>query len=175
MMSALPGFYQTVGLEAEPLERLVLTALDSGAIPHQEIRVFASAELPVAALYIAHPAAHLAARTMGEPMALARALPIEAQRAFLSRLREFSGQLPRVPETSYYLSRIAVRSELRGGPVSGEVMTDLWRESMANGQGCSLHVERDNARAVSFYLKHGFEEVTSTVTSPRYRVFWRSR
>ena len=77
------------------------------------------------------------------------------------------------PETGY-VDQIVVGIEVQGFGAADVLLAEARRLSPA---GLDLHVNRDNARALGFYQKHGFKTVGEDV-NPRsgaavYKLSWR--
>jgi putative acetyltransferase len=73
-----------------------------------------------------------------------------------------------------YLDQIVVVPEAWGSQAATALLAAAKQASPA---GLDLHVNRDNARAIRFYEKHGFsvsgEEVNPRSGAPVYRMRWR--
>jgi putative acetyltransferase len=78
------------------------------------------------------------------------------------------------PRTGY-LDQLVVAPEAWG---SGTAAALVDAAKLASPSGLDLHVNRDNARAIRFYEKHGFavsgEETNPRSGAPVYRMSWRS-
>ena len=78
------------------------------------------------------------------------------------------------PRTSY-LDQLVVAPEAWG---SGAAAALVDAAKLASPSCLDLHVNRDNARAIRFYEKHGFavsgEETNPRSGAPVYRMSWRS-
>jgi putative acetyltransferase len=78
------------------------------------------------------------------------------------------------PRTSY-LDQLVVAPEAWGSGAAAALVDAAKRTSPS---GLDLHVNRDNARAIRFYEKHGFavsgEETNPRSGAPVYRMSWRS-
>lgn len=77
------------------------------------------------------------------------------------------------PDTGY-LDQIVAASECQGRGIADVLLAEARRLSPGN---LNLHVNRDNARAIGFYQKHGFvvtgEDVNPRSGAPVYRMSWR--
>jgi putative acetyltransferase len=74
-----------------------------------------------------------------------------------------------------YLDQLAVAAAMQGQGIAERLLT----QARALTPLLELHVNRDNARAIAFYRKHGFT-VTGESTNPRsgapiYLMRWRGR
>ena len=78
------------------------------------------------------------------------------------------------PRTSY-LDQLVVAPEAWGSGAAAALVDAAKR---ASPSGLDLHVNRDNARAIRFYEKHGFavsgEETNPRSGAPVYRMSWRA-
>jgi ribosomal protein S18 acetylase RimI-like enzyme len=75
---------------------------------------------------------------------------------FLARLKEARPSLPALPEISLYLARVAVAESYQGRGVSKALMEDFFGRLGKETSWC-LHVSTDNARALRFFRRFGFE------------------
>ena len=79
------------------------------------------------------------------------------------------------PQTGY-LDQIVVATQCQGAGVGAVLVAEARRLSPA---GLDLHVNRDNARAIRFYEKHGFiktgEDINPRSGAPIDRMSWRPR
>jgi len=88
---------------------------------------------------------------------LVRGLDREVCQGFLRRLRQDRPTLPDLPEESLYLARIAVANDYRGLGVAEVLMEDLFGRRERETSYC-LHVLTENARALRFFQRLGFEQ-----------------
>jgi putative acetyltransferase len=79
-----------------------------------------------------------------------------------------------VDASTGYLDQLVVAPEAWGSEAAARLIDAAKRVAPA---GLDLHVNRDNARAIRFYEKHGFavggEEVNPRSGVPIYRMSWR--
>jgi putative acetyltransferase len=79
-----------------------------------------------------------------------------------------------VDPTTGYLDQIVVAPEAWGSPVAAALIGAAKRIAPC---GLDLHVNRDNARAIRFYEKHGFaisgEDANPRSGAPLYKMSWR--
>jgi putative acetyltransferase len=79
-----------------------------------------------------------------------------------------------VDPTTGYLDQIVVAPEAWGSPVAAALIGAAKR---ITPRGLDLHVNRDNARAIRFYEKHGFaisgEDANPRSGAPVYKMSWR--
>jgi putative acetyltransferase len=90
---------------------------------------------------------------------------------------EMSGEIVgfvTVDPSNGYLDQLVVAPEAWGSSAASALMDAAKRIAPT---GLDLHVNRDNARAIRFYQKHGFamsgEEFNSRSGTPIYRMSWR--
>lgn len=69
-------------------------------------------------------------------------------------MERFRAQVPDPPEGSHYLARFAVAVADRRRGIASRLLDDF--RAGAAGASLSLHVHRENADAIAFYLRHGF-------------------
>jgi putative acetyltransferase len=77
------------------------------------------------------------------------------------------------PDTGY-LDQLVVATDKQGGGAAARLLAEARR--LAPG-GLDLHVNKDNARAVRFYEKHGFaktsEDINPRSGAPILKMSWR--
>jgi ribosomal protein S18 acetylase RimI-like enzyme len=109
-------------------------------------------------VYAALPAAGLGRAQMLGALKLAQTLAAADRRVFLGALAAFGDEVPPVPDSSFYLSRLAVDPNSRGAGIGAAMLADL--QTVAAKRGCqsiSVHVRADNEDAVRFYRTQDFE------------------
>jgi putative acetyltransferase len=93
--------------------------------------------------------------------------------AAADRTAEIAGFVT-VDPTTGYLDQIVVAPEAWGSPVAAALIGAAKRIAP---RGIDLHVNRDNARAIRFYEKHGFaisgEDANPRSGAPLYKMSWR--
>ena len=72
----------------------------------------------------------------------------------MAQLRRQSGIMPQERAMGDYIARFAVHKNLRGTGTADRLM----RLFAAGRPVISLHVRKDNPRAIRFYYRHGFKE-----------------
>ena len=86
-------------------------------------------------------------------------LSTDSARKFRNHLQHYNGGFGTVPRESIYLSRFAVDKDYRGSGLASrllEVFLCLEDDNVRGRDQFSLHVDRDNERAIAFYSKHEF-------------------
>ena len=80
-------------------------------------------------------------------------VPADMMGDIVAHVRSATGAIQTPPEEGHYLARIAVLPEM-----AGRGLADLLLARFAEGgqEPHVLHVRGDNARAISFYRRHGF-------------------
>jgi ribosomal protein S18 acetylase RimI-like enzyme len=129
-----------VGQEGTELERLFIGLVGS----------------EVAGLYACVSTEALPTVMMEGSLRLLRGLDPEVRLDFLARLKEARPSLPALPENSLYLARVAVAESYQGRGVSKALMEDFFGRLDKETSWC-LHVLTDNARALRFFRRFGFE------------------
>jgi putative acetyltransferase len=96
-----------------------------------------------------------------------------AETAAAERTAEIAGFVT-VDPTTGYLDQIVVAPEAWGSPVAAAL---IGAAKHIAPRGLDLHVNRDNARAIRFYEKHGFaisgEDANPRSGAPLYKMSWR--
>lgn len=150
---SLPELYELVGhVGGDP----VAAAIAQMDVPGSEVgnvRV-ATKRGRIIGVCATIPAAGLArAQLIGTGALLSSVGPVQ-RKDLGERIKVFRGQIPKAPTTGNYLTRIAVVADARGTGASDWMM----RELLTVG-ALSLHVRRDNTRAIAFYRRHGLVQV----------------
>src|SRR3989344_3210792 len=70
-------------------------------------------------------------------------------------------RIVRSPE-SIYIGGIQILSEFQGKGIGTAIILDLIQESESSGTPVTLEVHHVNEKAISFYKKHGFQEIGKT-------------
>jgi len=112
----------------------------------------------VLGVYSALPATEVKRAQIMTSALIMRSLEQKIRAEFRERLEGFAGQVPDVPDDTFYLSRIAVAAEHRGSGVATQLIK-RFRGEATEFPRCSVHVRADNAQAIRFYRKHGFEDL----------------
>lgn len=113
-----------------------------------------------AGVVCAFPAVEMSRRRLFTTMSLMRHFGQNEQ--IKERFRNFKKELTPIKENSFYLSKIFIKSNHRSMGAGQLAMGELFRQAALNGyQFVTLHVAVDNALAYRFYIKQGFEEVSS--------------
>ncbi len=127
----------------------------------------------VGAWQAAYPEIDFAAR---RDWARARIAELErtGSRSFVAaRQGRIIGAMVVDPATGY-LDQIVVATDFQGRGVAAALLVEARRLAPA---GLELHVNRDNARAIRFYRKHGFaaagEDVNPRSGAPTLRMRWQ--
>ena len=110
----------------------------------------------LAGAFCAYPAAEIPARQL---RALRPLLALSGLQSELrERLRAFSEERQAVPVPSYYLARIFVAPDFRGGGLGRALLSEFHGSADRAGFGeVSLHVRNGNAHAVKLYQSAGYE------------------
>ncbi len=87
---------------------------------------------------------------------LLASVPLEQQEDVKRKVASFGEQVPRADTEIYYLSRIAVRQDLYGSGLADDLL-NAFAEGNPGFPAVGLQVNSDNARAISFYRRHGYQ------------------
>ncbi len=159
MMEALPSYYVVDGVDKEDM---VVSVAEMLGEPGTEVAtgfvILSSGEVLGILTFVS--ACDLYRAQLAGAQALLKLLPRESAAAFLGNLRKFSSSSGDVPEETIYVSRFAVVASARGTGLADRMINIL--KSMETDTGTpqgnvSLHVAEDNARAIAFYRRNGFE------------------
>ena len=111
----------------------------------------------------------------GGPTGTGAAADNRAAETASGRTGEIAGFVTVNPTTGY-LDQIVVAPEAWGSPVAAALIGAAKRVAPS---GLDLHVNRDNARAIRFYEKHGFaisgDDTNPRSRAPLYKMSWRRR
>ena len=102
-------------------------------------------------LIAAYPAAEFESRQRISAYHALRSLSPIAAGKLTARLRQISQEIPEGTLSGDYIARFAIRPELRGSGAADHLMSLF----LADHPQISLHVRSDNARALTFYRRHG--------------------
>jgi len=94
-----------------------------------------------------------------EAQGILRSLSRESRCLFRKHLEMYDRDFDTVPSGSLYLSRFAVDKKFRGGGLAKQMIDIFFNIDRGKNEVsrlCSLHVDRDNQRAIRFYTKCGF-------------------
>jgi putative acetyltransferase len=155
--------------------------MSTDARPHGTIlRPMLPSDLPdaidlwVAAWRAAYPAIDFEARRDWIAGRIAELERGGAQAVVALRAGRIAGVLV-VDPASGYLDQLVVATEAQGTGIALLLLAHARRLSPAR---LSLHVNRDNARAIRFYEKHGFartgEDTNPRSGAPTYRMEWQA-
>ncbi len=126
--------------------------------------VVACHEGEVVGIHSALAAKRLQAAQLAGVASFARGLSREARQNFRTALDHFSGEVPPVPEESFYLARFAVAAERRGSGLAAKLLDHF--VVAGRGSACySVHARCDNTRALRFYQKHGLAHCSEGPTA----------
>lgn len=173
IMESLPPYYKVEGIDEAEMANAVAGMLGE---PGSEIGsgFAALCDDQVAGILNFIKAELLpGARLVGAQKLLKR-LSGESIKLFREHLRNYNADYGNVPGESLYLSRIAIEKGYQGTGLAGKMMErflSLNKDSEKKQAGFSLHVDRNNERAIAFYHKYGF---TSDSSESRYLTMIRN-
>jgi ribosomal protein S18 acetylase RimI-like enzyme len=173
VMESLPTYYNVDGIEEPEMAAAVAHLIGK---PGSEIeRGFAAlcGDNIVGILSFIPGQLLPRARLIGA-QALIRLLPSESAQLFRNHLRGYDAGFGRVPDQSLYLARFAIERHLRGSGLAAEMMNvylSVEIESEAKPDFFTLHVDKENERAIAFYRKYKF---LNHFQGPRYMTMIRN-
>ena len=149
------GYYDLLGVDRSLVEVEIAKQI---ARPGTELeRMFVGlVGVEVAGLHACVSTGVLPAVMMEGTLTLLRGMEHGIRRDFLERLRRARPALPPLPDHSLYLARLAVADDHQGLGVADALMHDFF-ERRENETSHCLHVLTDNARALGFFRRLGFE------------------
>ena len=93
-----------------------------------------------------------------------------------TRLMSFIGANNIVPKSNLYLSKIYVRSEMRGSGLAKKLLMGFMYSAKKSGLNMILHVSRMNLISVSFYTSNGFgESINPSYSNTNYILMEKSK
>lgn len=155
---SFPEYYDLIPAPSENRLEIIASHFETEGTETFGSTVALDEQGSVLGVYSALPATELKRAQIFTSALILRSLEQTNRSEFRRRLEGFSGQVPEVPDDSFYLSRIAVAVEIRGSGVAGRLLSGFQDEA-ADFPRCSVHVRADNAQAIRFYRKHGFDDL----------------
>jgi ribosomal protein S18 acetylase RimI-like enzyme len=110
----------------------------------------------VAGIMASLPGSKLTTANLIDLRHLMTSIPVDQAVNVKRSVASFGEQIPILEPETYYLSRIAVRKDIQGSGIADDLL-NAFAMSNPGYPKLSLHVKRDNARALSFYQRHGFQ------------------
>lgn len=156
-------------------DELIEKLIEQMNMPNNEISatIVASLSGHIVGGYAAIPASTLSRTQMMSVMRLVKGLSADKQDAFLRELPKNLGTMPSLPVESFYLSRIAIAPSFQGHGVAGHLIEHFITSAMLQRYpSVSLHVRKENNRAINFYKKYGFK--TYGDEGKKYHCLWKS-
>ncbi len=171
IIEALPGFYGQERLRPVMVSAVARTL---GLVGTDTATGFAAgSEQGVRGVLTYTSADKLDLARLGGVQQLLRALDPDSRRLFREHLRDYDADFAVAPSGTCYLSRVAVRTEARGGGLAERMMRHWMQEVESDhANGFSLHVDRSNARAIRFYERLGFVD---TLAEGKFLLLTRER
>jgi ribosomal protein S18 acetylase RimI-like enzyme len=109
----------------------------------------------VAGIMASLPGSKLTTANLIDLRHLLASVPVEQAVNVKRSVASFGEQIPILEPDTYYLSRIAVRNDMHGSGIADDLLNAFAMRNPGYPK-LSLHVKRDNTRALSFYQRHGF-------------------
>ncbi len=124
-------------------------------VPESELGdAFVSIGSGITGIVAHYPATQLADRQTASLHHALRNLNSASAGMLITQLRRQSSRMPRGAAIGSYIARIAVLGSLRGDGTADDLISMF----VASRPVVSLHVLKENLRAVGFYRRHGFIE-----------------
>lgn len=154
--ASLPQYYDLFALPQEQLFGAIRADFD---VAGSEVSAGKALIIDsVAGVYFALPSKSLRkAQLIGLKGLLAK-VPQDRRSEVAGGISAFGRNVARIPFDSYYLSRFAVRPDLGGRGFAKKVLEEFLASGPPNVPA-SLHVHRNNRRAMRLYEKSGFRHV----------------
>lgn len=149
------GYYDLIGAERAVVEAQIAKQIGQSGTELENVFVVLF-DSEVAGLHACVSSEVLSYVMMEGSLRLIRGFDRTVRRAFLARLKQARPALPSLPERSLYLARMAVADGFRGCGIAKLLMEDFFRRRSYETSYC-LHVLKENASAVRFYSRLGFE------------------
>ncbi|GLQ21971.1 GNAT family N-acetyltransferase [Algimonas porphyrae] len=152
---AYPEFYNGLGLEGEALDRLSADMFDVSEGELSDTIVAISDEDTLCGYLSALPSDDFRAAASRTAFAVLKGVARDQRKPVMAHMQAIGAGQDALPANTHYLARIAVSPDWQGKGIAAELM-DIFE---AQGGGCDhvLHVAADNARAIRFYEKRGYE------------------
>jgi len=158
VMEALPAYYRIDGIDELEMATAVAGLIgESGSELEKGYAALCGDEV-VGILTFLCSELLPPARLVGA-QALFKRLSQDSAKQFRNHLRHYDAGFGIVPDGRIYLSRFAIDQYFRGSGLASQMMELFLSLEDASGvrrDKFSLHVDRQNERAIAFYRKHGF-------------------
>lgn len=150
---ALKPYYHRLPI---PDDRIYMVLADEACDPSTELGAGQVMLIDghVAGLIVAYPADEMRARQQASLFHLLQA-EIDESEAILAAAAAQAADVPPVAPDAFYLARIAVTAAQRGTGLAETLLSSIGA-GLPPLMPISLHVHRDNERAIRFYLRCGF-------------------
>lgn len=159
IMLSLPEFYDILGRYIPDLCTVVAGRLSQQGGELRNCHVLQGERGMPQGVFCCYPSEALAMAQMTDLRAMLRNAAKDNKTKIQQELAESAGDMAAVPADGCYLSRFAVAPECRGQGAANDLIDGF--KTFAPGTPLYLHVNRDNARAISFYRRHGFDFIPS--------------
>ncbi len=152
---SLPEFYEVLGRYIEDLPAVVESRLVQRGGELQNCHVLCDGDT-TAGVFCCYPSANLAVAQMTDLRAMLRHVEKDRKAQIQDELSSSAGHMSPVPTDGCYLSRFAVAAPYRGKGIADRLMAGF-KDFASDNAALYLHVNKDNARAIAFYRRHGFD------------------
>lgn len=152
---SLPEFYAVLGRHIHDLPAVVEARLTQRGGELQNCHILCDGDTP-SGVFCCYPSSNLAVAQMTDFRAMLRHADKDRKVLIQDELSASMGRMAPVPSDGCYLSRFAVAEPYRGKGAA-DILIDGFKEFASGSAALYLHVNKDNARAISFYRRHGFD------------------
>jgi ribosomal protein S18 acetylase RimI-like enzyme len=152
---SLPEFYEVLGRYIDDLPAVVEARMAQRGGELQNCHILCDGDT-VAGVFCCYPSVNLAVAQMTDLRAMLRRAEKDRKTLAQDELSASTGRMAPVPPDGCYLSRFAVATTYRGMGIA-DILMDGFKDFASGNAALYLHVNKDNARAIAFYRRHGFD------------------
>ncbi len=151
IMESLPDYYYVPNIDLAEMSRAVAVVIGKkNSETENGILVIMGNNIIGILTYL--PAEKLATAQLIGAQSILKKLSPSSARIFRQHLKNYNSDFKKIPPAGIYLSRITVQRNYRGTTIAFRLMKTLLKTHNA----VSLHVNKNNTRAINFYKKCGF-------------------
>ena len=173
IMESLPAYYNVDGINKAEMATAITAILgESGRYLEKGFAALCENKVQGVLTYLLGDELPMA-RLSGS-QTLYKKLSRESGMQFRNNLKHYDAGFGEIPESSVYISRFAVDRSYRGKNLASKMIEMFFNINLKNSdkwKQISLHVDKENLRAIAFYKKHDFTLYNS---GPRYLTMVRS-